>query len=178
MKKLLFSLLLALTPVLLNAQSQSPPRHALRVGVVLDLDSYHTLKPSMTVDYQYVLSDYFDINLNFHYSNLSYDYKGIIPYDGHYYDPSLRLMFTPFPKWFRYFQFGIGLKFLYGQYTYGAPNLYISPTFEERFYEYTRDTYTRWGFTFPIRMYIINNSKYQLFVDYYTCTTIWNMKKI
>lgn len=168
MKKLLFSLLLALMPALLNAQSQSPPRHALRVGAGINISAAYdnflnttgdaSLGAIIVMDYQYVLSKYFDLNVSFAFLENDYAPQAL----SNSYSVSLRGILTPLPNIFSYIQIGAGLAYEYEKtnFAYSEVDNNLS------IFLFCRNESHLLGVDIPLRLYVIDNNKYQLFLDY------------
>jgi hypothetical protein len=152
-----------------NVFSQSDAKNVIRIGAGVNFsnhldndDKYIVGGIALETEYQRSLSKYIGINVNFaitktHYGK-HYDYIKMFG--------SVGTIFTPFPDKFRWIKIGIGLSLQKEEDYWGIEReMQISDHLFYGYDQYFRYSGYRWGVHFPVRFYIIDNSKYELFVS-------------
>jgi hypothetical protein len=150
-----------------NKLAQNEAKNVIRIGAGVNIcdqlngDKY-MIGPVLGTEYQRILSKYIGITVNLsisvnHYGK-NYDFTKVFG--------SVGSLITPFPDKFRWIKMGIGLSLQHGEDYWGIErNLQVSDIYYD-FDQYFRYSGYRFGIHFPIRVYFIDNSKYELFVSY------------
>lgn len=133
------------------------------VSVVDGIDKKYSAGPSVNLEYQRNLSSYFGLNFSTSLSTNHYgDHNDFTAFF-----VSAGTMVTPFPKFFRWFKFGVNLSLQHGIYSDGfEDHVQLDDNNSYWFYSYRRTNNYRWGLHFPIRLYAIDTEKYELFVSF------------
>ncbi|WP_195289552.1 hypothetical protein [Alistipes finegoldii] len=158
--KLVFSFLLVASGTL-SAQNQNVIRVGVGMNVRDGLSDGSNLKigPSLFVEYGREINHFFSIALNIHTDMSKYDdYANL-----HSLGISVRSLFTPFPKIFRWVKVGVGATYERRRDIYGT-ELSVDDAIVGMKYHQISSNY--WGIDFPIRAYAIDNKRFELYAFY------------
>lgn len=143
-------------------------QRALRVGIGVNVrDNYPnatSLKvgPSIFAEYERCITNHIAIGVNLHFDISEYGSDHSLNDVG----ISFRGIYTPFPDRFGRFKLGVGATYEYRQ-NFHQPNLSDDQT-AARY----KNTEHLWGFDFPIRFYLLESNRYEVFAFYELKTMI------
>lgn len=166
--RLLALIAILLFPVCLSAQN----RFSLKVGGGIavygsdDENSGDKIGHSLVTEFTYSVTNWFSAGLNVHMGMCNTGNEHHVSETG----ASLRGLFRPFPKKFRFLELGVGLTGMYRVYN---TNYNVYEQEHLTCYYNGNRSYGAVGIDFPVRLYAIDSQRFQL-MFYYDFKTLFN----
>lgn len=166
--RLLAVMVVLLLPICVFAQNRFSLKAGGGIAVYGSEENARSFKVghSMVTEFDYGVNNWFSAGLNVHTAMCHTGFGHHVSETG----ASLRGLLRPFAKWFRFFEVGVGLTGMYRVYNTDY-NVYEQDNMT--CYYNANKSFGSVGIDFPVRLYAIDSSRFQL-MFYYDFKTLIN----
>lgn len=166
--RLLAVTVILLIPVCLSAQNRFSLKAGGGIAVYGSEEESNNLKVghSMVTEFTYSVNNWFSAGLNVHMGMCKSSSEHWVSETG----ASIRGLFRPFAKWFRFLELGIGVTGMHR--VYNTNYNVIEQEYLTCYYN-SNKSFGAVGIDFPIRLYAIDSKRFQL-MFYYDFKTLFD----